>query len=114
MTFAARSPHRFYSPGQASYYFVASLGHIANGGDLANVRENIGEARWLEVHHHGRPGQGGGETRHRAIADRANVAEFLRENDIGTQLAQKRFVDGVNGAVFAQSLPHSGVDFVAR
>jgi len=78
------------------------------------VVEDVGESRRLEVDDDRRPGQRRGERGHGVVADRADVAEPLRDDHVRAQLAQQRFVEGIECAAARERLPHPAVGRGAR
>lgn len=91
-----------------------ALRHIARFRDASNIIEYVREASWLEVHYLWWAWQSLGEPGHSAITNRADIAQFLGENYIGTQLTKKRLIDCINRPVIMQRAAHPLVDFATR
>jgi hypothetical protein len=91
--------HILNALGQISYQFFRASAYVARISDAPNIVENLSQTRRLEVHYPRRTRQGLREFRDSAVPDRANVTQSLGQDYIGSELAQKRFVDGVNCAV---------------
>src|ERR1043166_3997987 len=91
--------HVLNAPGQISDQFFRASAYLARISDTPNIVENLSQTRRLEVHYPRRTRQSSREFLDSAVADRANVAQSLGQDHIGSELAQKRFVDGVNCAV---------------
>ena len=95
-------------------YFLRAVRRTAHFRNLSNIFENIRETRRFEIYDLWRPGQRRGEPRHRSVTDRANIAQFLGQDQIGPQFAQERLVDRINRARFAQRAPDPFIHFAAR
>ena len=106
--------HRFNPSRQSPHDLLGALGHAARFPNPPDVVENIVETGRLQAHNLRRTGQSRGQSRDRAVADGANVAEFLGQDHIRPQFAQKRLVDGINGSVLAQGAFDPFIDFFAR
>ena len=98
---------------QLGYDATCALWRTARFRNTSNIIEYIREACWLEVHYLWRARQSFGESCNRAITDRADVTQFLSEDYIRSQLAQKRFIDCINCPLILQGAPHPLIDFDA-
>ncbi len=47
---------------------------------------------------------------HVRVGDSAHVAQFLGQDEVGAQLAQQVFVEGVDGAVIVDAAGHQAID----
>ena len=92
----------FNPPRQLPDQFFCAVLDPTGIGNVANIVEDIGQTRRLQIYNCGRTRQRPGLSRHRPISHRADVAKLLGENDVRSQLAHQRFVDRVNRAVLAQ------------
>jgi hypothetical protein len=106
--------HKFDTFGQSGDDLMRPFRHSARFSDASNVIENVREACWLKVHHLWWTGQSFGKPGNSAITDRADVAQFLGKNYIGSQLTQKRLVNCINCPVITQCAAHPLVDFATR
>lgn len=106
--------HVFNAFQQIYDQFLRTFARIARISDVPYITENIGQTCWLEVHYSRRTRQGLRELRHSAVTHCADIAQFLGQNYVRLQFSQKRFIEGVNGAVLMQGAAHPFIHVPAR
>jgi len=102
--------HRFHAPlhvGDA----VLGLGHCpSRAPDIANRREDRVEIMGIECDDGGRKRRG----RNLALGHRTDIADTLRQHEIGLELADAGDIDLIDAAVIAHGGMDRGVDLPAR
>jgi hypothetical protein len=103
-----------YALGQTRDQSTGAVRHAAGSRHTSDITEYAGETCRLEVHYLWWTWQSRGEPCNRPVTYGADIAQFLGENYIRSQLTQKSLVDCVNCSIITQCAAHPLVDFATR
>src|SRR5207237_3502092 len=101
--------HRLHPLYERRDDILSPLRYAKESCHAVDVLEDVGKTRWLQIHYLGRPRQRGCKRRNRTVIDRADIAQMLGQNKVGSQAAQKRFVHAVERARGGERRPDPAI-----